>query len=80
MTAITRKQPCLNHHDIEQVVKCIVDQMTEALASGERIKVRGFGSFAVRERLPTMGRNPRLMNLLLALSKRYSVRLKRDWS
>lgn len=59
VTAITRKQPYLSHHDIEQVVKCIVNQMTEALAAGERIEVRGFGSFALRERLPTMGRNIR---------------------
>ncbi len=56
-------------------MKCIVNQMTKALASGERIEVRGFGSFALRERLPTMGRNPRT-NEPVALPKRYGVRFK----
>ena len=43
----------------EQVVNCIFDAMTEALAQGEGIEVRGFGSFSVRPYRPYSGRNPR---------------------
>lgn len=43
----------------EQVVNCIFDAMTEALAQGEGIEVRGFGSFSVRPYRPYNGRNPR---------------------
>jgi integration host factor subunit beta len=70
-----KKQPYLNQHDIEQAVKCIVNKMTEALGSGERIEIRGFGSFSLVERLPIMGRNPRTGEPV-ALPKRHSVRFK----
>lgn len=75
VAAITRKQPYLNHHDIEQVVKCIVNKMSDGLASGERIEIRGFGSFSLRKYQPCMGRNPRTGEPV-ALSKRCSVRFK----
>ena len=73
--AITEKQSYLSHHDVEQVVKCMVNNMTAALASGRRVEVRGFGSFFLRERLPIMGRNPRTGEPV-ALPKRYAVRFK----
>jgi integration host factor subunit beta len=43
----------------EQVVNCIFDSMTDALAKGEGIEIRGFGSFTVRQYRPYNGRNPR---------------------
>jgi integration host factor subunit beta len=75
ITAITQKQPYLNQQDIEQVVKCIVNKMTEALGSGDRIEIRGFGSFSLVERLPSIGRNPRTGERV-SLPKRHSVRFK----
>nr|WP_286294146.1 integration host factor subunit beta [Methylomarinovum sp. IN45] len=49
----------LNVKDVELAVKHIIDYMTDALASGQRIEIRGFGSFSLRYRPPRMGRNPR---------------------
>ena len=43
----------------ELVVNCVFDAMTEALARGEGIEIRGFGSFTVRPYKPYSGRNPR---------------------
>ena len=45
--------------DIELAVKMILDQMTSTLSSGERIEIRGFGSFDVHYRSPRIGRNPK---------------------
>jgi len=57
--AIARQQPHLAHRDVELAVKCILEQMSKSLASGERIEVRGFGSFSLHYRPPRMGRNPK---------------------
>jgi integration host factor beta subunit len=45
--------------DVAYVVDIIFDSMTDAIKRGERIELRGFGSFEVRERKPRMGRNPK---------------------
>lgn len=49
----------LSLKDAEIIVNTIFDSMTEALASGDRIEIRGFGSFQVKHRRPREGRNPR---------------------
>jgi integration host factor subunit beta len=49
----------LTHRDAEFAVKTILDAMSEALARGHRIEIRGFGSFSINRRPPRMGRNPR---------------------
>jgi integration host factor beta subunit len=45
--------------DVTYVVNIIFDSMIDAISRGERIELRGFGSFEVRERKPRMGRNPK---------------------
>ena len=45
--------------DIELAVKTILEQMSQALAAGERIEIRGFGSFSLHYRAPRVGRNPK---------------------
>lgn len=45
--------------DIELAVKTMLEQMTETLAGGGRIEVRGFGSFTLSYRAPRVGRNPK---------------------
>jgi integration host factor beta subunit len=45
--------------DVTYVVNIIFDSMVDAIKRGERIELRGFGSFEVRERKPRMGRNPK---------------------
>ena len=49
----------LTQRDAEFAVKTILDAMSEALAKGHRIEIRGFGSFSISRRPPRMGRNPR---------------------
>ncbi len=73
--AIARKKPHLNESDVELAVKSLINKMTEGLGAGQRIEIRGFGSFSLRERLPIVGRNPRTGEPV-ALPKRYSVRFK----
>lgn len=57
--ALARRQMHLAFVDVELAVKNVVEQMSQALAQGERIEVRGFGSFALHYRPPRMGRNPK---------------------
>ncbi|MBK1701835.1 integration host factor subunit beta [Thiococcus pfennigii] len=49
----------LAYKDVELAVRCILDNMSNALASGERIEIRGFGSFSLHYRPPRIGRNPK---------------------
>jgi integration host factor subunit beta len=53
------EQRTLGESDVEYAVKAILQQMSDALASGERIEIRGFGSFTLRSRPPRIGRNPK---------------------
>ncbi len=75
IAAITQKQRYLNQHDVELAVKCIVNKMTEALGSGERIEIRGFGSFSLVLHRARQGRNPRTGEVV-SIPKRHSVRFK----
>lgn len=56
---LAEQQNHLHHLDVELGVKTILEQMSASLASGERIEVRGFGSFSLHYRAPRMGRNPK---------------------
>lgn len=56
---IAAVQSQLSGKDVELAVKMILDHMAEALASGERIEIRGFGSFSLHYRAPRLGRNPK---------------------
>jgi integration host factor subunit beta len=56
---ITERQTQLSAKDIELAVKLLLDYLSTALSSGERIEVRGFGSFSLHYREPRLGRNPK---------------------
>ncbi len=56
---LTHKQRHLPASDVELAVKEMLEQMSKALSRGERIEVRGFGSFSLHYRPPRMGRNPK---------------------
>jgi len=73
--AIARKQPHLAHKDVELAVKCIIDQMSRSLSAGDRIEIRGFGSFSLHYRSPRMGRNPKTGDSV-ALSSKYVPHFK----
>jgi integration host factor subunit beta len=56
---IAESQDQLSAKDVELGVKLILEQMSQSLASGDRIEIRGFGSFSLHFRAPRMGRNPK---------------------
>ncbi len=56
---IARKQSHLAYKDVELAVKSILEQMSNSLSGGERIEIRGFGSFSLHYRPPRSGRNPK---------------------
>lgn len=56
---LARQQPELTAKDIELAVGTILGQVADALAQGQRVEVRRFGSFSLRHRPARMGRNPR---------------------
>ena len=51
--------PHLTAHDVERIVATVFDEITGALARGERVELRGFGAFTVKRRNARTGRNPR---------------------
>ncbi|HID50230.1 MAG TPA: integration host factor subunit beta [Chromatiales bacterium] len=56
---LAQKQMQLAYKDVELAVKTMLDQMSTTLANGERIEIRGFGSFSLHYRPPRIGRNPK---------------------
>ena len=56
---IAAEQTQLSAKDVELAVKMILDLMAETLAEGERIEIRGFGSFSLHYREARLGRNPK---------------------
>ena len=56
---ISVQNPHLYQRDVEKIVATIFGQITEALARGDRVELRGFGAFSVKERDARVGRNPR---------------------
>jgi len=56
---IVDRQEQLSVRDVELAVKTMLEHMTQVLSSGERIEIRGFGSFSVNYRAPRVGRNPK---------------------
>ncbi|WP_319379636.1 integration host factor subunit beta [Thiomicrorhabdus sp.] len=56
---IARKQTQFSQKDVEIAVNQIVDSMIDTLSRGERIEIRGFGSFSLHHRRARTGRNPK---------------------
>lgn len=75
MSILTEKQGHLSYKDIESAVKEIFESMSKALAHGERIEIRGFGSFSLRYRAARDARNPRTGELVTTKGK-YAVHFK----
>jgi integration host factor subunit beta len=57
--ALAREQSHLAYKDVELAVKSLLERMSQSLSDGERIEIRGFGSFSLHFRPPRMGRNPK---------------------
>jgi integration host factor subunit beta len=57
--SIADSNPHLFQRDVENIVNSVFDEITNALAEGNRVELRGFGAFSVKNRLPRAGRNPK---------------------
>jgi integration host factor subunit beta len=56
---ISQKNPHLYHRDVERIINTVFDKIIEALGNGDRVELRGFGAFSVKDRQARDGRNPR---------------------
>lgn len=56
---LAERNPHLYMRDVEKIVDTVFDEITKALANGDRVELRGFGAFSVKERDARIGRNPR---------------------
>lgn len=56
---LSRRQAHLKADDVDMGVKTLLEMMSNALTEGERIEIRGFGSFSLHFRPPRLGRNPK---------------------
>jgi len=56
---IADRNPHLYQRDVENIINAILDEVTQALARGDRVELRGFGAFSVKNRPARTGRNPR---------------------
>ncbi|HHF3864673.1 TPA: integration host factor subunit beta, partial [Haemophilus influenzae] len=59
MEKLSAKQPTLPAKEIENMVKDILEFISQSLENGDRVEIRGFGSFSLHHRQPRLGRNPK---------------------
>jgi integration host factor subunit beta len=72
---LAKKQPHLARKEVELAVGCMIECMSEALTTNDRIEIRGFGSFSLHYHPPATGRDPR-SGKKLNLPARYSPYFK----
>ncbi len=61
--------PHLYHRDVERIVATVFDEISAALARGDRVELRGFGAFSVKRRAARIGRNPRTGDMVQVAAK-----------
>ena len=67
---ISQQNKHLYHQDVERIINTIFDEIIETLANGDRVELRGFGNFSVKQRDTRHGRNPRTGETILVKAKR----------
>ncbi len=67
---IADKNPHLYHRDVERIVNRVFDEVIDAMKTGSRVELRGFGAFSVKERDARQGRNPRTGEAVEVTEKR----------
>ena len=70
ITRLATRFPQLVAKGADYAVKMILDEMTAALVRGDRIEIRGFGSFSLNHRPPRVGRNPKSGEKVMVPEKR----------
>lgn len=59
VSRLAERNPHLYQRDVEHIVNAVLDEVTSALTRGDRVELRGFGAFSVKNRPARTGRNPR---------------------
>lgn len=67
---VVKRFPQLARRNAEDVVQAVFETMTDALRRGDRIEIRGFGSFVVKHRRAREGRNPKTGDVVAVAAKR----------
>ena len=67
---VNRRFPHLSHRDAEVIINAIFDSMVDAMRRGERIEIRGLGSFVVKHRRAREGRNPKSGEIVSVAAKK----------
>lgn len=67
---VSAQYPHLDARDVEMAIRRMFDYLCDALAAGERVELRGFGSFSMRVRPAKRGRNPKTGEVVLVPEKR----------
>ena len=68
---LSEQNPHLYQRDVEHIVNAILDEVTSALSQGDRVELRGFGAFSVKNRPARIGRNPRT-GTKVAVTEKYA--------
>lgn len=67
---LAERNPHLFQRDVERIVASIFETITQALIRGDRVELRGFGAFSVKQRGSRTGRNPRTGEQVAVVEKR----------
>ena len=70
ITYITEKNPHLYQRDVERIITTIFEEISTALSRGDRVELRGFGAFSIKQRNARVGRNPRTGETVKVSAKR----------
>ncbi|MCB1516544.1 MAG: integration host factor subunit beta [Hyphomicrobiaceae bacterium] len=72
---LAEENPHLYQRDVETIVGAVLDEIADALAKGNRVELRGFGAFSVKNRPARTGRNPRTGDKV-SVSEKYVPQFK----
>ena len=66
---LAEQNPHLYQRDVERIVTTVFDEITSALCRGNRVELRGFGAFSIKQRGSRIGRNPRTGEAVQGVAK-----------
>ena len=66
---LAEQNPHLYQRDVERIVTTVFDEITSALCRGDRVELRGFGAFSIKQRGSRIGRNPRTGEAVQVVAK-----------
>ena len=69
IACLAEQNPHLYQRDVERIVTTVFDEITSALCRGDRVELRGFGAFSIKQRGARIGRNPRTGEAVQVVAK-----------